>query len=624
MSTTTARQALFAEFPASTPADWRKAAEEFLAGAPFEKKLVTRTPEGIDLQPIYTREDTDRLAEMWPGLPPFVRGSDPLGSRVAGWHICQEPGDADATAFNSALLHDLQRGQNAVSVPAHLADQLSTVLRGVDLLAVPVFVRAGAFAQPALSTLLALAQHQGHAASALQGAVLADPLDDLVTHGVVPNGIEAAYDEMAAIARQSRETASTLRTIGVNAAAWAEGGAHAVQELALGLATGVDYLRALDQRGLAADDTAPRFLFTFALGSNLFMEIAKLRAARLLWARAVGAAGGEADAQRLVCHGRTTRWNKTVLDPHVNLLRTTTEAFAGVVGGCSGLQVGTFDECIRTPDDFSRRLARNIQIILAEECQLGRVVDPAGGSWYVETLTRQLADKAWTLFQEIERFGGMRAALNEGYPQTLVERAAAERLAAVASRRDTIIGTNLHPNLREKLPGVEITAAVATADASASEVGIKRLVPRRRAEAFEALRRRTDANRPKVFLAGFGPRKQHAARAEFSAGFFAVGGFECVAEKKGFDTPDAAVQAALASGAPVVVLCSTDETYPALVPPTAQALKAAAKPPLIVLAGIPATPELQQQFKDAGVDEFIHLRANCEKVLAGFLTQLGL
>ncbi len=354
------------------------------------------------------------------------------------------------------------------------------------------------------------------------------------------------------------------------------------------------------------------------------MEIAKLRAARLLWARAVGAAGGEADAQRLVCHGRTTRWNKTVLDPHVNLLRTTTEAFAGVVGGCSGLQVGTFDECIRTPDDFSRRLARNIQIILAEECQLGRVVDPAGGSWYVETLTRQLADKAWTIFQEIERFGGMRAALNEGYPQSLVERTATERISAVASRRDTIIGTNLHPNLREKLPAFASTASSPPAETVASSPGVKRLVRRRRAEAFEALRRRTEASRPKVFLAGFGPRKQHAARAEFSSGFFAVGGFECVAEKKGFDTPEAAVQAALASGAPVVVLCSTDETYPAIVPLAAQALKAAAKPPIVVLAGMPATPELQQQFRDAGVDEFIHLRANCEKVLAGFLTQLGL
>ncbi len=627
MSTTTAPQALFAEFPVATPADWRKAAEEFLAGAPFEKKLITRTPEGIDLQPIYTQEDTSGLSEMWPGLPPYVRGSDPLGSRVEGWHICQEPGDTEPAAFNAALLHDLQRGQNAISLPSRLAGKLGVALKDVDLVAVPLFIRAGATASSVVATLTDLAKTQGHAATELKGAVLADPIDELASAGTLSAGLDQAFDDMARLMRQAKQENLALRTVGVNAAAWAEAGANAVQELAFGLATGVEYLRALDKRGLTADETAPRFLFTFALGSNLFMEIAKLRAARLLWARAVGAAGGESDAQRLVCHGRTTRWNKTVLDPHVNLLRTTTEAFAGIVGGCTGLQVGTFDECIRTPDDFSRRLARNIQIILAEECQLGRVVDPAGGSWYVETLTHQLAEKAWALFQEAERRGGMVAALNEGYPQVLVEKTAAERLAATATRRDGIIGTNLHPNLREKFPPVESTAASAPSASAVS--GFKRLVPRRRAEAFEALRRRSEAHlektgsRPQVFLAGFGPRKQHAARAEFSSGFFAAGGFESV-PGKGFETPEAAAQAALASGAPVVVLCSTDETYPVLVPPCVQALKAAAKPPIVVLAGMPATPELQQQFKTAGVDEFIHIRANCEKVLAGFLSQIGL
>lgn len=630
MSTTTATQTLFSEFPAATPADWRKAAEEFLAGASFEKKLITRTPEGIDLQPIYTQEDTARLPEMWPGLPPYVRGSDPLGSRVQGWHICQEPGETDPAAFNAALLRDLQRGQNAVSVPVALAGHLDVVLRGVDLAAVPVFIRAGANAVSSATALFDLAKKQGCAAAAVNGALLADPLGELVSAGALSADLESAYDDMAKLLRLLKTSGSSLRTFGVNAAAWAEAGGNAVQELAFGLATGIEYVRALDKRGLAADETGPRFLFTYALGSNLFMEIAKLRAARLLWARAIGAAGGEADAQRLVCHGRTTRWNKTVLDPHVNLLRTTTEAFAGVVGGCAGLQVGAFDECIRVPDDFSRRLARNIQIILAEECQLGRVVDPAGGSWYVETLTHQLAEKAWALFQEIERKGGMASALSAGYPQSLVEKTAAERLSAVAMRRDAIIGTNLHPNLKEKLPAITTTTGAVSTAAASGVTMVKRIVPRRRAEAFEALRRRTEAAlastgvRPKIFLACFGPRKQHAGRAEFSAGFFAAAGFEAVSEKKGFDTPEAAAQAALDSGAPVVVLCSTDETYPALVPPCAHALKDSAHQPFVVLAGQPATPELQQQFKAAGVDEFIHLRSNCETVLADILTQIGL
>ena len=635
---------LFAAFPAATPADWRKAAEDALAGAPFAKKLVTRTPEGIDLQPIYTAEDTAGLSEMWPGLPPYARGTELLGRRTEGWYLCQEPDPASAAAFNQALLHDLQRGQNAVSLPLHPAVRLGTPatgrglhlatmedveqsLHGVDLAAVPLFTQAGIGAQLVTSLLTGWLDRQGRPAPDLHGAVLSDPLGELVAGGALPVGLEKIYDGMVRHLRDVRQAGLDLRTVGVNAALWAEGGANAVQELAFGLATGVEYLRELHRRGLKVNETAPRFLFTHALGSNLFMEIAKLRAARLLWARAVGAAGGDAGAQRLVCHGRTSRWNKTVLDPHVNLLRTTTEAFAGIVGGCAGLQVGAFDECIRPADDFSRRLARNLQIILAEECQLGRVVDPAGGSWYVETLTQQLAAKAWTLFQEVEERGGMAAALRNGHPQALVGKTAAERQSAAELRRDGIIGTNLHPNLREKLSVVE-TVAPAPARLGAA-VTVQPLPPRRRAEPFEALRRRTEAHlartgaRPKVFLATFGPRKQHAPRAEFSAGFFAAGGFETVSAKSS-ETAAAAAQAALASGAPVVVLCSTDDTYPVLVPPCAQALKASANPPLVVLAGLPATPELQAQFKSAGVDAFIHVRANCPKLLDGFLTRLGL
>jgi methylmalonyl-CoA mutase len=466
----------------------------------------------------------------------------------------------------------------------------------------------------------------GRPAAVLHGAVLGDPFAEWLRHGQLPVTLESAFDGIAALTAGVQREGLRLRTIGVDAGQWAEAGAHAVQELAFGLATGVEYLRAMDARGVGIDTAGPRVLFTCALGSNLFMEIAKLRAARLLWSRAVAAAGGGAEAQRLVIHGRTSRWNKTVLDPHVNLLRTTCEAFAGVMGGCAGLQVGAFDECLRTPDEFSRRLARNLQIILAEECQLGRVVDPAGGSWYVETVTQQLAAKAWAQFQEIERRGGMAAAIREGYPQGLVEKTAAERVGAVEARRDGVIGTNLHPNLREKLPVVPATNRPAPV---AAPGGVKPLVPRRRAEPFEALRQRAEAclartgARPKVLLAGLGPRKQHAARADFSSAFFAAGGFEPVTGK-GLDTPEAAARAALESGAPIVVICSTDDTYPVLVPPLAGALKAAAKPPLVVLAGLPATPELQQQFKSAGVDEFIHLRANCAKLLATFQDQLGL
>lgn len=710
---TNASPSLFAEFPPPAPTDWRRVAEESLEGAPFEKKLVTRTPEGIDLQPIYTRADAGLAAGEWPGLPPYGRGAEALGVRAHGWQICQELPYGRPEEFNAALLQDLNRGQNSVNLLFDIAtrlgldpdearagevggcglslatlDDLARALRGVDLAAVPVYAPAGTSALPLTAMFLAALAEQGKKPTALHGGILSDPIAEWVGRGTLPSDLDSAYDDMAVVTDWATRTGSPLRTVGVAANHWADAGGSAVHELAFGLATGVDYLRALAARHVTAGRAAPRFLFTFTSGSHFFMEVAKFRAARLLWARAVAATGAPAEAGRLVFHARTSLWNKTSLDPHVNLLRTTTEAFAAVIGGCASLHVAPFDECHRVPDDFSRRLARNIQIILAEECQLGRVVDPAGGSWYVEALTRQLAAKAWALFQDVERRGGMAAAIREGFPQETVDRLAVERIAAVESRRDGIIGTNLHPNLKERpeaanLPDYDALASrrarqvaayrmattperdnevmarlselLAATPASkmklltetfshggtigevgrvlragrSGEAAVARLRIRRRSEPFEALRRRTDAHlartgaRPRVFLANFGPRKQHAARAEFSTGFFAAGGFE-VRANPGFDSPEAAVQAARESGDRIVVICSTDDTYPALVPPLASALKALTDPPLVVLAGLPAAAELQQQFRAAGVDEFIHLRANCAQLLARFQDKLGL
>ncbi len=704
---------LFEEFPPTDPSEWRKAAEEFLAGAPFEKKLVTKTPEGVDLQPIYSKEDWEKLPlqATWPGLPPYVRDSAALGSRPNGWKIAQELPYGQPDEFNRALLQDLNRSQNCVNLLFDIATRLGLdpdsgqpgevggcglsmatiqdvdrALRGVDLSAVPVHAPAGISALSITALLAAWLAGQGRKPVALHGAILNDPIAEWVGRGAIPGGLEAAYDEMAILTDWAGTNSVGLRTVGVQANLWADAGGSAVHELAFGLATGVEYLRELSGRKITVDRSAPRFLFTYSLGSHFFMEIAKLRAARLIWARATGAAGGGKEAQRLLFHGRTSLWNKTVLDPHMNLLRTTSEAFAGIAGGCSSIHVAAFDECFRVPDDFSRRLARNIQIILAEECQLNRVVDPAGGSWYVEALTLQLAEKAWALFQEIERKGGMTAALKAGIPQEAVDGSARDRIAGAESRKDGIIGTNLHPNLKERPVSLESPDYAALAAKRASQIVDYRTAPgadrgadalarlatltgappsvkmatlidafqhgaslgqvtrilrpghspgaaiakvrtRRRSEAFEAIRRRSEAclektgARPKVFLANLGPRKQHGARADFSAGFFAAGGFETIGNK-GFDTPQAAAAAAIESKAPIVVICSTDETYPQLVPPIAKALRASPHKPKVILAGFPAAQA--DALRAAGVDDFIHIRANCARMLATLQDQLGL
>ena len=712
---TTPDAPLLADFPAPSYADWRKAAEESLDGASFDKKLVTRTPEGIDLQPIYTREKdgTATPGEARPGEFPYVRGAEAPGAGEASWLICQELPYSDPVQFNAALLQDLNHGQNAINLPCDVAtrlgldpdtvptdqvgghglslatlDDLVRALRGVDLAAVPLYVTGGVAALPLTAMFVAWLAEQGKAPAVLRGSILSDPYAEWLGQGGLPGGLEAAFDEMAVLTDWAGKSGSALCTVGVQANVWAEAGGSSAHELAYGLATGVDYLRVLAARWVEVNRAGPRFLFTYATGSHFFMEVAKLRAARLLWARAVTAAGGETAAARLVCHVRGSHWNKSLLDPQVNLLRATSEAFAAIVGGCASLHVAPFDETYRGPDDFSRRLARNIQIILGEECQLARVQDAGGGSWYLETLTRQLAEKAWTLFQEIEKDGGMAMAVRAGRPQAAVEKLAAERISAVEHRRDAVIGANLQPNLDEKITamalsdnreaaarrarlvtdyralsatdrGAAILGKLAKAQGGAAsdrmklitdafalgatlgevtkvlragrsgETAIKRLVASCRSEPFENLRLRAEAfrarhgSRPKVFLANLGPRKQHGARADFSRGFFAAGGFEAVMNG-GFETPAAAAQAALASAAPIVVICSTDETYPALVPPLAQALKAASAAPIVVLAGLPASDELRAQFKSAGVDEFIHVRANCAGLLARFQDRLGL
>jgi methylmalonyl-CoA mutase len=434
----------------------------------------------------------------------------------------------------------------------------------------------------------------------------------------------------------------------------------------------------LDARGVHGAVAARHFAFSFALGPQFFTEIAKFRALRPLWTRVLTAFGlpPEAAAGASVS-AATGRWNKTLLDPHVNMLRVTTEALSGVLGGCDRLHIAPFDEVSGATSEFSRRVARNVHTLLAEEFNFAETADPAGGSWYVEKLTDELARSAWSLFQEIEERGGMAAALRAGYPQELVAKAAAEKREAVARRRVGLVGTNIFPNLRETPlaiakegtapttnrrvnehrfprarelgevvktfdPATRFAAALSAAregatigqlrrvtrGANTTGETIVRLAPCRAAEDFEALRiasagfaERTGA-RPRVFLAKMGALLQHKARADFSAGFFAVGGFESVA-KQTFATAEEAAAAAIASKAQIAVLCSTDETYPALVPAFATTVRTSSPDTIIVLAGLPVDAATIDAFREAGIDEFIHLRANIYDVLAGFLKKMG-
>lgn len=612
-------------------AQWRKTVEAELKGVPFEKKLVTRTPEGTALQPLYTRLDLAGVPDLGaaPGAAPFLRGTAASSAAGRTWEYCQEIPAATAADFNRALLGALMQGQNSVSLPAKFAADSATAAQALDKVAidcVPVHLEAGAVAQPAASNYLAAVQARGIPKAKLTGSVTADPLGVWVQNGKLASPLAAQLDALAEWTSAAQASAPALRTIGVSTVAWSDAGATATQELAFALAAGVEYLRELARRDVAVATTAARMRFTFAVGPQFFSEIAKFRAFRLLWARVMAAFGAGAAAKDVVVHARTGTWNKTLHDVHVNMLRVTTEACSAVLGGVDSLHVSPYDEVCGASDEISQRIARNVHTLLAEEFHFTDTSDPAGGSWYVEKLTDDFARRAWKLFQEIEALGGYAAALRAGMPQKLVNASAADKDDAISKRRAGLIGTNLFPNLREKPPVVKTSAAGAAVTDGCEEIATVKA--RRAAEGFEELRRAADGfaqrtgARPKVFVAKIGPVKQHKARADFTAGFFAVGGFE-MAGKAAFETAEAAAQAAVASGAPIAVLCSTDETYPELVPAFGKALKAAKPEVAFVLAGLPADAALTTAFREAGVDEFIHVRANVREVLAKFLKKIG-
>ena len=607
-------------------ARWRGAVEAELKGESFEKKLLTKTYEGITLRPLYTRADV-RTGEEDDACR---RNSNTKRSDadVGPWEVAQEIAATDAAEFNRRLRADLLVGQNAVVLGNELAkaDALAAALAGVELGCVPVHIDAGADARAVGEVFLALGK-----GVALRGSVTADPLAAWARAGALPEELGRLLDGLAAWTRRAKDAASELRTVGVDARLWAEAGGTAVDELAAALAAVAEYVRALTARGLTLEDIVPRLRVSFGAGPQFLMETAKFRAWRGLLARLVTAWGGDAAlAGRVALHASTTRWNTSRLDHHVNLLRATTQAFAAVLGGVNSLSVAPIDavDGAGGGEEFARRIARNVHVLLAEEFGAAAPVDAVGGAWAFERLTDELARKAWERFQQYEAAGGWAAALRAGLPQRLVSEAAKEKARAVGARRHGLIGVNLFPNLRETPLAATRGDVTDGAEAGWTVEPIPAVRPFRAAAGFERLRdasaafaARTGA-RPRVFLAKMGPLAQHKARADFAAGFFAPGGFETLG-KQSFANAEDAARAAVEAGAPVAVLCSTDETYPELVPAFAAAVRAARPGMVLVLAGLPADEAVRAAYAAAGIYEFIHLRASAEDVLTKLLTKIG-
>jgi methylmalonyl-CoA mutase len=600
--------ALNADFPAATQDQWRTLVEKALKGGDFEKRLVTKTADGVRIAPLYTTADTLPEAAV-PGAAPYTRGTDATVDGF-GWNIVTLIDGGDIVAANLAVLADLEGGSNGIllqveapgqsGVKVTSAADVAAVLAGVYLDLATVEFKAGSAAS-------ATARHVMAALPALTGtpgnrklALNLDPIGVFARDGTVGQSIATALAETIALARDVRAAEPRTRTVLVDATIAHEAGASEAQELAFLAATLVAYLRAFEAAGVTPTDAVAQLGVHLGADTDIFLTAAKLRAARLLIARIATACGATAAAARIPVTAITSARMMAKRDPWTNMLRTTAATAAAAFGGASAILALPFTHALGASDGFARRIARNAQIVAQEESHLGRVVDPAGGSWYVEQATDALAHKAWAMFQEIEAEGGIVAALTSGLVQDQIAAVAAERAKTIATGKFELTGVSAFP-----LPGADgVTVAPrATPPPMVGLQVVRPLSPVRLAAPYEALRDTADAAavKPVVFLAALGAISDHTARSSWMKNYLASGGIGVITSE-GYASPEEAASAFAASGAGVAVIASSDALYASHADATARALKAAGARH-VAMAGRPGDHEAA--FKAAGVDRFI-------------------
>lgn len=606
------RKKLFDQFKPVTPEEWRAKAEVDLKGADFEKKMVWRTNEGFNVQPLYRGVDIAGLEQTksLPGEFPYVRGTRLNNS----WLVRQNINVEDVAAANATALEVIAKGVNSLGFHFHDCDiDLKALLKGIDLKAVEINLQccpkcAAAYAQQ----LVDLAKAEG-VEDTMVASIAFDPFKRMLKHGQpFPGDIAQLAAELMNIAKP----VAHLRVLSVDSLMLNNAGAYIYQELGYALAWGCEWMAMMTEAGFAAEEVARRIKFNMGVSTVYFMEIAKFRAARELWALIVKQFNPACDcACKMNVNAETTRFNQTLFDSYVNLLRSQTEAMSAALAGVDSIVVTPFDAPYKKSDEFSERIARNQQILLKEESHLDKVVDPAGGSYYVEMLTKNLADAAWKLFLEVEDKGGFKAALDNGDIINAVNASAEARFDKVAKRREQLLGTNQFPNFTEKAADKAAARCECKCCCNHGEDGDVKLNTKRLAEQFEDIRLATEhaANTPKVFMLTIGNLAMRLARAQFSDNFFACAGYELI-DNNGFKTVKEGVDAAMQQKADVVVLCSSDDEYAALIPEAVKELNGRAE---LVLAG-PETDE----FKAMGITNFINVRTNVLATLKAFNAKL--
>ena len=612
------KEKLFTEFQAPTTQEWLDKIQVDLKGADFNKKLVWRTNEGFNVQPFYRREDVLKLKtpESLPGEFPFVRGNHKDDNT---WYVRQDIFADDAQKANAKALDILNKGVDSLGfcIPGDKVDAafIDTLLSGILCECVEVnFCTCKSHTLELVNILKAYFEEKGYDKEKLVGSIDFDPIEKLVVKG---KNVLKVLDDAPKIVEALKDYPK-FRCITVNSVALNNAGAYIVQELCYAMAWGNEYLQQLTDAGIDIDLAAKKVKFNMGVSENYFMELAKFRAARLLWAQIVKQYEPKCDcACKMVVNAITSEYNQTLFDSYVNLLRSQTEAMSATLGGIHSLVVTPFDLPYEQPNDFSERIARNQQLLLKEECHFGQVVDPGAGSYYIEHLTNSLAQEAWKIFLQVEEDGGFLEAAKAGKIQDVINATNAKRHADAAKRKEFILGTNQFPNFIEKSDGK--TPRKACCGCAEKEEGeFKSVSSTRLAADFEDLRIHTENTRvPVAFMLTIGNLAMRQARAQFSCNFLACAGYKVI-DNLGFKTVEEGVDAALEAGADIVVICSSDDEYAEYAIPAFKYLDGRA---MFVVAGAPACME---DLKAAGIENFVHVRCNVLDTLKEYNAKLGI
>ncbi|MEH6940326.1 methylmalonyl-CoA mutase family protein [Bacillus sp. JJ722] len=613
------------EFPKATVRDWEVKAEKSLKGKPLTK-LHTATYEGIQLNPLYTEKSTV-INEEWPGFAPYTRGTSALGYKEQPWLVSQKLSGNNSTDILTNFEQAKNRGQNTIAFDINQLTSMNDAeviqfFQNVIQQEQPLFVDTKGQQSQIVSLLEQLSSDE---IVKLKGILAEDPITEGAIQG---KGFENPKEYFATWFEQLQSMDSSMpevKKVLVKSTAVHNAGGNAVQELALALATAVEYLQYGEENGYSAERLAKNVVFSFAIDSSFFMNVAKLRAARRLWSLIGQEYTGDGSTFKMFIHSETSSFTATLFDPYVNLLRAANQAFAAVVGGAQSLEVKEFDSATNETTAFSDRIARNIHLVLKEETLIDKVVDPAGGSFYVESLTNDLADQAWALFLEIEKRGGALASLQDGWIQEAIGQVLQLKKANVAMRKDSLIGTNVYPNLEDIVNIAERALKSEKIQLPYNSISITPLAEERLAEEFEQLRiaslqyKNKEGVYPAIGLVGMGSLKSYKPRADFVKGFFAAGGIESI--EKVCQSAEESKTFVKESKLKHFVLCGSDANYAEHAVAWVQDLLVENSDVTLFLAG-KQTNELEKALQQAGLKDFVSVQSNAITVITNVLQDL--